>query len=308
MKAALILILALVLCVLPHQANAAGEPIIVGYTSIKDCVALYTAKEQGYFQQRGLNIELRPVQNSATEATAIVAGAMTLGCNTPPVLLQAMSKGVGLIGVAGASVSTPADKNAALVARPDAGIVKPEDLIGKKVGVSGIGSANYVVVNAWLMAHNVDYKRVNYFEVPFSTMYDVLKRGTVDAVASVVPILTRILDDKTGVPVVYVLGTMPTDTPLVIYVASTDWANKNPSMVNAFRGAIADGVKFDLAHPDLADQYVAKYLNQPVSVVKETQYSQIDPRLTTKQMRWWVDNMKAQGLIQNDITSPIVAR
>ncbi len=308
MKAVLVLVLGLVLCGLPAQMNAADEPIIIGYTSVKDCVALFTAKEQGYFQQHGLNVELRPVQNSATEATAIVANALTLGCNTPPVLLQAMSKGIGLIAIAGGSVSTPTDKNAALLARPDAGIVKPEDLAGKKVGVSGIGSTNYVILNAWLMSNHVDFKRVSYFEVPFSTMYDVLKRGTVDAVASVAPILTRSLDDKSGVPVVYLLSTMPTETPLVIYISSTEWANKNPAAVNAFRGAIAQGASFALAHSDLADQYVSKYLNQPVAVVKQTQYSRIDSRLTSKQMRWWLDNMKAQDLIQNDIPGPIVAR
>jgi NitT/TauT family transport system substrate-binding protein len=307
-KRALMLFLAVAVCGLPHGASAAPEPIVIGYTSIKDCVALFTAKEQGYFQQHGLNVELRPVQNSATEATAIVGGAMTLGCNAVPVLLQAMSKGIGLIGIAGATVSTPADKNSALVARPDAGITKPEDLIGKKVGVSGIGSSNYVILNAWLIAHHVDPKRVNFFEVPFSTMYDVLKRGTVDAVASVTPIQTRILDDKVGTPVVYLLSTMPSGTPIEIYIASTDWAAKNPELVNAFRGAIADAARFDLAHPDLADQHVAKYTNQSLATVKETPTSQIESRLTARQMRWWLDTMKAQGLIQNDIASPIVAR
>ncbi len=308
MKAALVFALALVLCGLPRQSIAADEPILIGYGSIKDCVALFTAKEQGFFQQRGLSVELRPVQNSATEATAIIAGALTLGCNTPPVLLQAMSKGIGLIGIAGGTASSPADKNAALLARPDSGITKPEDLVGKKVGVSGIGSANYVMVNAWLTSHHVDYKQVNYFEVPFSTMYDVLKRGTVDAVASVEPFVSRSLDDKSGTAVVYVLTTAPVDTPIVIYVSSTAWANSNPALVNAFRGAITDGANFALAHLDLADQYVAKYLNQPLAVVKQTRYSQIEPRLTGKQMRWWLDAMRAQGLIQNDITSPMVAR
>ncbi len=299
--------LAVALGGVPGQTNA-DEPLIVGYTSIKGCVALFAAKEQGYFQQRGLNVELRAVQNSATEANAIVGNAMTLGCNTPPVLLQALSKGIGLIGIAGGTVTTPDEKNVALVARPDGGIAKPADLIGKKVGVSGIGSTNYVILNAWLIAHGVDPKRVSYFEIPFGTMYDALKRGTVDAVASVVPVLTRILDDKTGVAVVYLQSTMPAGTPLDIYVSSADWAVKNPARVNAFRGAIADGARFALAHLDLADQYVAKYVNQPVAVVRETPYSQIDSRLTAKRMRWWLDNMKAQGLIQNDIPGPIVAR
>ncbi len=308
MKATLGLVLAVLACILPRQAIAAGEPLVIGYTSIKDCVALFAAQEQGYFQQRGLTVELRQVQNSATEATAIIAGAMTLGCSTPPVLLQAISKGIGLIGIAGATVSTPDDRGAALVVRPQSGIVKPEDLIGKKVGISGFGSSNYVILSAWLMAHHIDPKRINFFEVPFSTMYDVLKRGTVDAVASVTPILTRILDDKTGTPLVYLLSTIPSGTPMEIYVSSTAWATANPDTVNVLRATLADAAKFAAAHPDIADQYVSKYLNQPLAMVKETPYSQIDSRLTAKRMRWWLDAMKAEGLIGNDITAPIVAR
>ena len=306
MKFAISLALFLALCVLPNRASAADPPVVIGYTAIKDCVAILAAKEQGYFQQRGLNnVELRQVQNSSTEATAIIVGDMTLGCSTPPVLLQALSHGIGLIGIAGATVSTPTDKASALVARPDAGIAKPEDLIGKKVGVSGIGSSNYVILNAWLIAHHIDIKRVNIFEVPFSTMYDVLKRGTVDAVAAVTPIITRILNDKVGTPVVYLLSTMPAGTPLVIYVSSSRWATENPSSVNAFRAAVADGAKFAIAHPEVADQYVAKYTNQPLDYVKETGYSQLDSRLTTKQMRWWLDAMKVQGSIQSDIPGSV---
>jgi NitT/TauT family transport system substrate-binding protein len=292
----------------PLRANAADAQLVVGHTAIKDCVALFVAKEQGYFQQHGLNVTLQPVQNSAVEATAIITNAMTLGCSTPPVLLQALSKGIDLVGIAGATASALTDHSSALVARADADVKTPADLIGKKVGVSGIGSSNYVVLNAWLISQHVDFKRVNYIELPFSTMYDVLKRGTVDAVASVEPIQARILDDKVGSPVVYLLTTMPTDTPIVIYISTGAWAEKNPGLVNAFRAAIADAVKFATAHPDIADQYVAKYLNQPLANVKQAGYSKLDSRLTKKQMRWWVDAMKAQGLIQNEIPGSIVAR
>ncbi len=67
-------------------------------------------------------------------------------------------------------------------------------------------------------------------------MYDVLKRGTVDAVASVEPFVSRSLDDKSGTAVVYVLTTAPVDTPIVIYVSSTAWANRTPPWSTLFAG------------------------------------------------------------------------
>jgi NitT/TauT family transport system substrate-binding protein len=299
MKIVLAFVLAVALCVPATRSSA--EPLVFGFTAVKDCVGALVASEQGFFQKHGLDVQLRLMQNSATEATAIVAGAVTLGCNAPPVLLQAMSRGVGLIALAGASVSNPADKATAVLARPDAGIATAADFAGKKVGVSGIGSNGYVIFNQWLTAQHVDFKRVSFFEVPFSTQYDVLKRGTVDAVVSVTPILTRILADKTGVAVDYLEAQMPPGTPLVIYISSTDWANKNPALVNALRQALTEGTQYAVAHPDQADQYVAKYLNQPLVNVQATSYSTLDSRLTGKQMQWWIDAMKAQGLIQSDV-------
>lgn len=308
MKIVLVFVLAVALC-LPATRSSAAEPLVFGFTAVKDCVGALVASEQGFFQKHGLDVQLRLMQNSATEATAIVAGAMTLGCNAPPVLLQAMSRGVGLIGLAGASVSNPADKATAVLARPEAGITTAADFAGKKVGVSGIGSNGYVMFSQWLTAQHVDFKRVSFFEVPFSTQYDVLKRGTVDAVVSVTPILTRILSDKTGVAVEYLEAPMPSGTPLVIYISSTEWATKNPGLVNAVRQALFEGTQYALAHRDQADQYVAKYLNQPLANVQATSYSTLDSRLTGKQMQWWVDAMKTQGLIQSDaVPANVVAK
>jgi NitT/TauT family transport system substrate-binding protein len=308
MKAMLILLLGAVLCLPPAVARA-DEPLVLGFTAVKDCVGALVASEQGFFQKHGLNVQLRLMQNSATEATAIVAGAMALGCNVPPVLLQAIDHGVGLVGLAGASVSDPAGKATAAIARPGAGIASAADFAGKKVGVSGIGSNGYVMFAQWLTAQHVDFKRVSFFEVPFGTQYDVLKRGTVDAVVSVTPILTRILNDKTGVAIAYLESAMPPGTPLVIYVTSNGWADKNPGLVNAVRQALAEGTRYALAHPDQADQYVAKYLNQPLATVQAASYWPLDSRLTGKQMQWWVDAMKTQGLIQSNVVpANVVAR
>jgi NitT/TauT family transport system substrate-binding protein len=308
MRIVLAFVLAAALCV-PATAAGAAEPIVFGFTAVKDCVGALVASEQGYFQKHGLDVQLRLMQNSSTEATAIVAGAMTIGCNAPPVLLQAMSRGVGLIALAGASVSNPADKATAVLARPDSGITTAADFAGKKVGVSGIGSNGYVIFNQWLTAQHVDFKRVSFFEVPFSTQYDVLKRGTVDAVVAVTPILPRILGDKTGVAVDYLEAQMPSGTPLVIYISSTDWATKNPGLVNAVRQALTEGTQYALAHPDQADAYVAKYLNQPLANVQATSYSTLDSRLTSKQMQWWIDAMKAQGLISSGtVPASVVAK
>jgi NitT/TauT family transport system substrate-binding protein len=219
-----------------------------------------------------------------------------VGCNVQPVLLAAADRGVPLIAIAGASVSNSADKQTAIAVRADSGIKSAADFVGKKIGVSGIGSNGYVMFNQYLIGQHVDFKRVNYFEVPFPTQYDVLQRGTVDGVVGVVPFLSKILDDNVGTAVEYLEAPMPNGVPLVIFIASSDWTSKNPALLAAVRGALQDATKFALTHQDKALQYVAQYTKQPLSVVQVTKFSALDANLTPKQMQWWIGAMKDQGL------------
>jgi NitT/TauT family transport system substrate-binding protein len=301
MKTALCALIAAMLLVLRPAPGQASTPIVFGYTNVGDCVAAFVAKEEGYFAKRGLDVELRPMQNSATEATAIVVGALQAGCNAPPVLLQAIDRGVGLVAIAGGSVSSQSDKQSAIVVGPDSGIKSAADFKGKKVAVSGIGSNGYVMFNQYLIGQHVDFKQVSYFEVPFSTQYGALQRNTVDAVVSVVPFQTKILDDKVGVPLEYLEAAMPNGVPLVVFISSTDWTSKNPTLLAAIRGALAEGTKFAQTHQDKALEYVAQYTKQPLASVQETKFSTLSSTLTANQMQWWVNAMTAQGLIRSSI-------
>jgi NitT/TauT family transport system substrate-binding protein len=306
MKLVLSALVAAVALVLPNVPARGATPapvsIVFGYPNSSDCVAAFVAKEEGFFAKRGLDVEMRAMQNSASAAAAIVSGALTASCNTPPVLLQAVDKGVGLVAIAGASATSKNDRQTALLTSPASGIKTAADLVGKKIGVSGIGSNGYVMVNQYLAAHQIDFKRVSYFEVPFSTQYALLQRGTVDAVVSAVPFLTQILDDKVGLPFEYLEAAVPEGTPLVIYISSGEWAGKNPAVLAAIRGALADGTKFALSHQDKALEYCAQYTKQALAVVQQAKFSiRLTSNLTADQLGWWVNAMTAQGLTHSGI-------
>jgi NitT/TauT family transport system substrate-binding protein len=282
-------------------ARAQGAKIIFGYTAIGDCAASFAAKEQGYFAKRGLDVDFQLANNSSILATDVAADAMQIGCDVPPILLQAVDRGVGLLAIAGGSISTPALTQEALVIRTGEAIAAGRDFYGKKVGVGGIGSSGYVIFSQWLIDQHLDPKRVNFFEVPFSAQYDMLQRGTVDAVVSSDPMLKRITSDKTGTVFANLTAQMPPGTPIVIYIATQDWSGKNAPLLTAVREALAEGARFVSANPKIAQQYIAKYLNQPLSVVQATELSPQQSLLTEKQMQWWVDAMQKQGFLHTSI-------
>jgi NitT/TauT family transport system substrate-binding protein len=290
-------------------ASADQQKITLGYTAIGDCAAAFAAKEQGYFAKRGLDVDLQLVNNSGILATDVASNAMEVGCDVPPVLLQAVDRGLDLVAVSGGSVSTPALTQEAVVIKTGLPIKTAHDFYGKKVGVGGIGSSGYVMFSAWLIKQHLDPKNVNFFEVPFSTQYDLLQRGTVDAVVSSDPMLAKITNDKTGTTFMNLTAQMPADTPIVIYIATQAWRSKNPAAAAAVRDALAEGAKFVTNNPKIAQQYIAQYLKQPLSVVQETQLSPLKPVLTEKQMHWWLDQMQKQGFVHSSIAlSKVIAK
>jgi NitT/TauT family transport system substrate-binding protein len=310
MKSCLVFALAAIAMVaVSDSVRADNQKITLGYTAIGDCVASFAAKEQGFFAKRGLDVDFQVVNNSGILATDVASGAMEAGCDVPPVLLQAIDRGVDLVAISGGSTSTPALTQEAVVIKTGAPIATGADFYGKKVGVGGIGSSGYVMFGAWLLKQHLDPKRVNFFEVPFSTQYDLLQRGTVDAVISSDPMLARITSDKTGTVFTNLTAQMPADTPIVIYIATQAWRAKNPAAAAAVRDALAEGAKFVRQNPKLAQQYIAQYLKQPLSVVEETQLSPQQPLLTEKQMQWWLDQMQKQGFVHSGIVlSRVIAK
>jgi NitT/TauT family transport system substrate-binding protein len=310
MKSVTSFVLALLLGLVGRgAARADNQKITLGYTAIGDCVGAFAAKEQGDFAKRGLDVDFQLVNNSGILATDVASGAMEVGCDVPPVLLQAVDRGVDLVAISGGSTSTAALTQEALVVRTGEPIVTARDLYGKKIGVGGIGSSGYVMLGAWLIKAHLDPKRVNFFEVPFSTQYDLLQRGTVDAVVSSDPMLARITSDKTGTVFTNLTAQMPADTPIVIYIATQAWRTKDPAAAAAVRDALAEGAKFVQQNPKVAQQYIAQYLKQPLSVVEQTELSPQQPLLTVKQMQWWLDQMQKQGFVHSNIVlSKVIAK
>jgi NitT/TauT family transport system substrate-binding protein len=129
-------------------------------------------------------------------------------------------------------------------------IEKPEDLKGKKIGVAGFNSTMDVFIRKWLKLKGVDPKDVTFVEAAFPQMPDLLKGGTVDAVTITEPM--RSIAQNSGAGYVfadYVAEYFP-DLLMVGYIATGDWAMKNPAAIKAFREAMDESIAFIAANKD----------------------------------------------------------
>ena len=287
-------------------ARAQSTKIVFGYTSVTDFASVFVAAEEGFFSKRNLDVELKFIPLNSTIPAAIQSDALQMGGPTPSVFLQAVDGGLDHVVVVGGGVTSKTITGFGLVARPGSGIRSPQDCLGKKIGVPGLGAFLHVTFRAWLKQNGLDYKKVNFIEASFPQHGDLLRGGSLDAVVTADPFMTRITDSGAGYVASYYSTFLAEGNPTIVHTAKREWAASNPTAVKAFRDAVVEAAAF-MSTPKNNDRVraaIAKYTKLPLEVVAKIQISPPGPTVSEKQLAYWVGLMKDQEMLK---TSPNVS-
>jgi NitT/TauT family transport system substrate-binding protein len=281
---------------------AAQVKIQIGCTATSDCASAMVAVDEGIFKKHGLDAEMTPIGINSNIPAAILSNSIQIGGPTSTVFLQAVDGGLELVAIAGASVMNPTSNgNITAFVRNGITIKEPKDFVGKKVGAPGLNAFLHVLFVKWLVEKGVDPKAVNFVEVTFPTMSDIIKSGGVDAVLTAEPFVTRMTNAGLGsVGARYAVELARTD-PIIFYAASREWAEKNPTLVKKFRDAIAEAAQIVNNDRDKASASIAKFTKQPLDLVKATPPNQSEPVLKPAQLAWWIDVMSSQKMLQSKL-------
>ena len=291
---------ALVLAALGGHADAQTK-VAIGYTSLSDVGSNFVAKDQNFFAKHDLDVELKALRGGSVIVPGLVVGEIQIGTLAPPVFLQAVDGGIELAALTGLSVLTRGMKSAAVVARTGVEIKSPQDLVGKRTGVSGIGSISEVLYREWLREQSVDSKKITFVEVPFPSMRDLLRSGRVDVIIIPDPLLSQVVSAGIGYVVSYFFGELPEGAMQMINASTRAWAEKNPDAVAAYQRAIAEANAFIAANPDAAKDIIAKYLNLPEAVVRSSELPRFVTTLDPAQMQWWIDVLSRQDMLRTKL-------
>jgi len=140
---------ALILVSLVAPAALAAEKVsmaVPGVPPVFSGLVAFVAKDQGFFEKYGVDVDVRPFDSGAAAAQAVVSGNIDLSLSPTPVIVRMVSNaGVDLVGIYG--MANPDW----LLASTDPG-VKCKDLKDQPVGVDAVGGARAVALAAFLHA------------------------------------------------------------------------------------------------------------------------------------------------------------
>jgi NitT/TauT family transport system substrate-binding protein len=276
---------------------------VFGYTAVTDFASVFVAAEEGYFKKRNLDVELKFIPLNSTIPAALQSDSLQIGGPTPSVFLQAVDGGLDLVLVAGGGLTSKTITGFGLVARAGSGIKGPQDCVGKKIGVPGLGAFLHVTFRAWLKDSGVDYRKVNFVEAAFPQHADLLRGGSVDAVVSADPFMSRITESGAGYVASYYSTFLPENNQTIVHAAKREWVAKNPAAARAFREALgASGAFMQQARNDARVRAaIGKYIKLPPEVLAKVQVSPPGPVVTEKQLAYWTGLMKEQDMLKTNI-------
>jgi len=289
--------IALVLLAVAHPA-AAQTKLKMTYTAVTGFTAGYVAEQQGFFQKRGIDMDFVQTNISGNIPAVVMSGSVEIGGPTMPSVLQANDAGLDLVVFAGGAVYPLSGD--VLIARKGAGIQKVTDLKGKTVGVPGIGALLHIMLRRDLKANGVDPNSVKYVELGFPQAGDALRSGQIDAYPSQAPFTARILQSGAGEAVANWLSATPDGTPTVIFATTRSWATAHKKEIGAMRDAMREAVAFMKDHRNETNEAIGKYTGLPAAVVGSLPPPIINVDLTPKQIQFWIDICKEQGLIKGN--------
>ncbi len=233
---------------------------------------------------------------------AIVSDSIQIGGPTATVFLQAVDGGLDLVAVEGASVMDPVANGAvAAVARAGVTIKTAKDFVGKKVGAPGIGAFLDVLFRKWLIEKGVDPKSVNFVEVTFPTMSDALKSGSVDAVLTVEPFVSRIKAAGAGEVATRYAAELARSEPIISYVSTRAFAER---IRTRSRRSARRSRRPRRSSIRTAKRPRRRFPSSPNS--RSTSCALNRPNLATPQLKdsdfaWWVETMKQQDMLQSGV-------
>ena len=298
-RKAMIVILLSLACIVPGWAHAAEtlQKIRVGFPSLAfSYMPFYVAQEKGILKKYGLEAEYIQMR-TGIQPQALVNGNINFFPSVSTGISAAVS-GLPLVVVLNFCDGAPW----ILVTSKE--INKPQDLIGKKVAVSGIRTAPYYFFQAALKKWEISDKDVGI----------ITTGGTADSFIALAShqvagtVLTPPFDDKAvslGFKKFMFLGDLA-DIPYVGVVASQAEIKNNRETIRRTLAALMDSVAWLRANGAESSKMIAAKFKVTPSEAEQTYATLIkllnkDGRLNPKVARGYLDLLRQERPIPADV-------
>lgn len=280
--------------------------VVLDWTPNTNHTGLYAAKEQGYFKEEGLDVEIiMPGEAGADQLTA--SGKADFGVSYQESITEARVQGVPLVSIAAviqhntSGFASPAEKN----------IKSPKDFEGKTYGGWG-APVEKSVIDSLMKKENADADKVSIVNMGDADFFTAVKRD-IDF-AWIYYGWTGVEAELRGerINMVYLTDySEKLDYYTPVLATSEKMIEDDPETVKAFVNAAAKGYEFAIDQPEEAADILLKNAPDLDSELVKKSQEWLSPRYQDDAARWgeqklevwenYADWMHENGLLDKEL-------
>jgi len=226
--------------------------------------ALY-AKDEGFFQAEGLDVELTLMSNGGAIAAGVAGGSLDFGASNVVNLAAGYENHLPYVLVAPGGAYSDTQPTSKLVVSADSPIKSAKDMSSKTIAVNLLNSIDSVGVLAWIDKNGGDSKSVKLVEMPYPTIGPAVAKGSVDVGSIDEPFLGDAINNNHLRAVGQPLDAVSKKFVEGAFFCTRDYATSHPDVIRKFADAMAKAADWANAHPDLSAKVLEKYSGRPLS-------------------------------------------
>ncbi len=293
---------------LPKGSNGLTKvSLVLDWYPWANHTGLYVAQAKGYFKEEGLEVDIHPPSNPEDILKVVATGTDNFGISYQTDVLTARAANVPVKSLA-AIVQHPLNT---VMSLRSAGITRPKQLEGKKVGASGVPS-DMPLLRTMMEADGGSIDKVEIVTVGFDLVPALLGKK-VDAVIGAYEVHEATVAELQGQPVqaMKVQDWGVPDYYELILVTSDAMIKQNPEVVRKFMRAVSKGYREAGANQPAAIDALLAAFKDADRKVEEPGLARLVPlwndgvpqfgTQTTARWQQYADWLRARQLLDKEI-------
>ena len=234
----------LALAALSSLPASAADKVVLGAIRLTSHAASFVAYERGYFEEQGLDVELKFFQAAQPMAVAIASGDVDFGVTAISGGLMGLAD-KGVVKVIGGALHEEKDVDGQIILVSnkayDEGVTDPSKLSGRTFGITQTGSSFHYMAAKIAQAEGFTLQDMKVKPLQkVGAVIGALKSGQIDAWA-IQPHIAKALIEAGAAKKIGMVADFAPDYQVTTVFTSTKIAEEDPDLVKRFLAAFSKG-------------------------------------------------------------------
>ncbi|GAB3205119.1 NitT/TauT family transport system substrate-binding protein [Marinactinospora thermotolerans DSM 45154] len=272
--------------------------VTVGAIPIIDVAPIYLGQEQGFFEERGIELTIESTSGGAAAVPGVVSGNFQFAFGNVTSLIIGRQENLPLKIVTNGVTSSGQDGAdfGAIVVPEGSDITSPEQLEGATVAVNNLKNIGDTTVRNSVELAGGDGSGIEFVELAFPDMPAALDNNQVDAAWVVEPHLTTALRNGATEIASNFVDASP-DLSVAAYFTSEQTIAENPELVDAFTEAMTESLEYADANPDEVRRILSTYTEIAPEVIEELRLPRFPAEVDRASVQTVADLMVEHGTL-----------